>query len=511
MRTAAGYVSEQRLGFDFPPVISASELGAFDVLRSMTVPRFFDPATEAHLFWPGTVEYHRRSGTKTIFCVSMLFGSRFSGFLGFAFREAVELSPERIQLVQALAQQATLVAELLRLAGKEQQAAIALEREASVRERAAQLAKANAALSRSVVQLTGEGDRPLLGGIIDVLRETLNAASVVVQICDRNILGAISVDHSRIETLAAQPGLADYLADLRPHFSSLAACRLSEDEKNTFRKQGVRGQLTVPLLLGEELLGALLIRLREDVQPGSEQVELAQSLAHQASLALRLTKLAAEARNEAVAKAASEERVALARELHDTLLQSFTGITLQLRALARRAPHKNGITTALTAIEHQATEAVQEARKSVTQMRVGQGIDLGAEIECFLRTEPHPPGIAVRFSERGKRRILPASTASDLLRLVQEGVRNAVRHSGASQIQVSLRFAREGIRIVVEDNGSGFELEQAIHKPGHFGLDGMHERARRAGAKLDIATSPSRGTSVLVELKHVELQPESLA
>ena len=159
MRTAAGYFDGRLQDFPFPAVIAASELGGFHVLASMTGPRFFDVEVEQHLFWPGTLEFHRSRGSKSIFCVSMHLGSRFTGYLGFSFRDPVELTPERVELVQALAQQATLVAELLRLSDTERRAAIAREREEAAESRATEARRISDFLNATLGRLT-DGDDP---------------------------------------------------------------------------------------------------------------------------------------------------------------------------------------------------------------------------------------------------------------------------------------------------------------------------------------------------------------
>lgn len=484
----------------YPEVSAADPYGVFKSILEGDLLEFPLDAKSLAAWFPEKAAFHERLDHRYSWNVAIRIGEESVGFMGLSFKEERHPSPALKEMLKTLAQQISLALEVSRLAAAAREAAIAREQEKAARARAGELAKTNAALKATLGTLaTGASGRDILSGIISVLREATSAVSVLLQVIDVNLLDVIAGD-SKLEMSVAIPGLATYLAARQQEFTPLSECyTLAPEEKEVFLQAGIRSQLTVPLSLGEELIGALMIRLPDETRPGSELVELSQALAHQATLAIRLLQLAATTREEAMAKASSEERAALAREFHDTLLQSFTGVTLQLRALARQGSTEGEARALIAAIEQQATEAIQEARKSVSQIRGPKALDLATEVKRFLASEPHPAGVAFQFEEHGERRTLPAAVENDFLRIVQEAVRNAARHSGGSLVRVSISHKPEGVRILVEDDGNGFKLEEAVRKKGHFGLDNMYERAQRVGASFDIRTAPEQGTLVMVE------------
>ncbi len=91
---------------------------------------------------------------------------------------------------------------------------------------------------------------------------------------------------------------------------------------------------------------------------------------------------------------------------------------------------------------------------------------------------------------------------SHLLRIGQEATGNAVRHGEAKSIQLRLRYEQDSLRLIVEDDGKGFELDAAaLGQTGHFGLLGMQERAEKIGGELTMVTAPGRGTKIEVVLR----------
>jgi signal transduction histidine kinase len=409
-------------------------------------------------------------------------------------------SDVRIELAYALAHQMTLAIRLTDLALESQRATIAKEREKAALEKAAGLARANEALKLSLGTMsTGKSGAALLEGMLAVLRDSMNAVSVALRIRDPRVLAAIADDRYALEPCGTFPGFAAHIAARQPLFLLVSEDETLPDEARVaLISQGVRSQLAIPMLLGEELVGALMIRLSSDQRPANEQWELARALSHQATLAIRLTQLAAEARQEARAKAVSDERAAIARELHDTLLQSFTGVMLQLRALGLRAMPDEAARAEVSAIERQATEAVYEARQAVGVMRGRPEVDLPSDLRRFIESIRATTGLAADFAQEGTSWNVPPSVAGGLLRVAQEALRNAARHSGSTRVRIGLSYGAGSVQVMVSDNGCGFDLAQAQARPGHFGISGMRERAQEIGAVLEILSAPGQGTCVQI-------------
>lgn len=192
------------------------------------------------------------------------------------------------------------------------------------------------------------------------------------------------------------------------------------------------------------------------------------------------------------------ERSRIARELHDTLLQGFSGVTMEMQALVTRMP--GGAGEALRDIIHDAANCLAEARRSVSGLRRSPAASSGLAAELSENARQLTASCPARLKLNVEKHSLelPAYVEYNLLRIAQEAILNAAKHSGAWNIEVSLQVLPERLRIVVADDGSGFTRAETA--PHHFGLVGMNERAQEMGAELCVASQPGAGTSVTVEL-----------
>src|ERR1041385_2387296 len=196
------------------------------------------------------------------------------------------------------------------------------------------------------------------------------------------------------------------------------------------------------------------------------------------------------------------ERNRIARELHDTLMQGFSGITMEMQALAgrMRSPEERGT---LEEIIRDAGACLRETRRSVAGLRSPEGPEsgLGAAIAQAARHITEAKNIRLKLKLGKSPQGLPADVEYNLLRIVSEAVSNSVKHSGARVIEVALNSTPEVVRLSVKDDGSGFAREgNGNVRPGHYGLIGMKERATQIGADLQLASEPGRGTTVSVVL-----------
>jgi signal transduction histidine kinase len=196
------------------------------------------------------------------------------------------------------------------------------------------------------------------------------------------------------------------------------------------------------------------------------------------------------------------ERSRIARELHDTLLQGLSGITMQLQAVWTKLPASKE-RTLLGEIIQDAARCSTEARQSLWGLRtIGVGsLDFSGKLQKLARDA----------AERGKLtpllRLKPVSLAQSpeveyqLLRIAQEAANNVVKHAAARRFEVQLDQTPAQIVLSIKDDGVGFDAQRPHF--GHFGLIGMAERAREIGANLSIESEPGHGTtlSVVVPLK----------
>jgi signal transduction histidine kinase/ligand-binding sensor domain-containing protein len=199
------------------------------------------------------------------------------------------------------------------------------------------------------------------------------------------------------------------------------------------------------------------------------------------------------------------ERSRIAQELHDTLLQGFTGITIQLRAIQRvltRRPEEG--VAALEPVLAAADTALRDARNTIWDMRAVEleGRDLPEALEGAVRSVVAGASVALEFTVRGERRPLTLLVETTALRIGREAVLNALKHADARNVDVHLEYGTKLLRLQVRDDGRGMTpgAPEAAATNGHLGIAGMRARAHRAAGTLEIASEPGLGTTVQASL-----------
>ena len=198
------------------------------------------------------------------------------------------------------------------------------------------------------------------------------------------------------------------------------------------------------------------------------------------------------------------ERVRIAGELHDTLLQAFTGVVLQLEALRGSSDTlPSPVSDTLARVIGQAERALRETRATVWGLRTDDG-ELPALSDVVASAARSIDGgvTPVRVVERGTPRRLTKAASAALLRIGREAVTNAVKHANAKQVSVEVAYDEDAVRLTVSDDGRGTDLLQMQHAAaaGHWGMRDMQSRASSAGAVLEIASAPGRGTHVALSV-----------
>ena len=194
----------------------------------------------------------------------------------------------------------------------------------------------------------------------------------------------------------------------------------------------------------------------------------------------------------------------LARDIHDTVAQSLTGVIVHLEALEHAAGD------AIAAADHRgraldlARVGLREARLSVQGLRASalDGQDLADALAAVVARVDTSGAAAARFSVQGEAADVPVSIANELLRIGEEALANALRHASAGHVLASLQVTHDDVRLVVEDDGAGIDLAAA--DAAGFGLLGMRERAARLGGTLTVESQPGEGTRVQA---HIPIQP----
>ncbi len=198
------------------------------------------------------------------------------------------------------------------------------------------------------------------------------------------------------------------------------------------------------------------------------------------------------------------ERTRIARELHDTLLQSFLGVKFQLQAARSLLPGRaSEAIEALDCSLDQAGQAIKDGREAIEGLRSSTLVQneladtvatLGAELAAHGSSTTTS---AFNVAVEGRARNLRGVVRDDVLRIVAEAVRNAFRHARARRIDVTIRYDDSVFRVLVTDDGIGIDPDRfESYSQGHWGLQGMHERAELLGGALRLMSKPGRGTQV---------------
>jgi two-component system, NarL family, sensor histidine kinase UhpB len=208
-----------------------------------------------------------------------------------------------------------------------------------------------------------------------------------------------------------------------------------------------------------------------------------------------MSRLEAERRRagSAALRAQEEERARVARDLHDEVNQSLTGVLLRLEAVRETAPPE--LESELSETKALANQAMRELLSLARQLRPTALDDLGLAAATAGQVEQLARGeIEAEFSAEGDFSDLGDDAQLVVYRVAQEALSNAARHSGAEHVGVRLRRrSGGGVALVVADDGRGFAFDES---EGGLGIAGMRERALLIGAELTIESRPGRGTTV---------------
>ncbi|GHK05343.1 GAF domain-containing sensor histidine kinase [Streptomyces sp. NPDC003753] len=262
--------------------------------------------------------------------------------------------------------------------------------------------------------------------------------------------------------------------------------------------------LGLPIRDGDEIIGALFLANKKCPKPEGgcgfteDDEELLSILAQHAAIALTNARLYERSRELTIA----EERSRLAHELHDAVSQKLFSLRLTAQAAAALVDRDPGRAKGeLQQVAALAAEAADELRAAVVELRPAALDEDGliATLRTQVQVLDRAHTARVTFSTRGVR-ALPAAQEEALLRVAQEALHNALRHSGAERVDVTLEKRGPGAVLRVMDDGSGFD-PRAIRRAGrHLGLVSMRDRASGVGGALTVESEPGKGTTIEMEV-----------
>jgi|GEM_PF-3091788 len=347
--------------------------------------------------------------------------------------------------------------------------------------------------------------------VADDHRATRKLISHILASGDYHLLEADNGKAAYDQFIAKKPDLV--LMDIMmPEMDGLQACRLI--------KQVAGGQLT-PILMftasteGHEMEQSYLAGAADFINKPINAEELRHRVNHllylrtleieRASAEEELTENYKEIRrlSRKILNAYEEERLRLARELHDELGMSFSTVKLNLQLLKKNLPEKETdlqqkFTDLITLVD----DTVAQVRSKAAFMRPASLYDLGllAVLENMVNELSQNTGLSAQVKSSGNFDQLPPEVETSLYRCIQEAFTNIVKHANATTALVELTRGEKQITAVISDDGTGFEVEATRDNRKHLGIQGMQERVALLGGELEISSAPDKGTTISIEI-----------
>src|SRR5713101_6206460 len=263
------------------------------------------------------------------------------------------------------------------------------------------------------------------------------------------------------------------------------------------KQKGTKRFLAVPILVAGHVRGFVGIRHADRASYRPEEIELTQALAHQVMLALQLNEFAEQGQRAAV----FEERNRMARDIHDTLAQGFTGVIVQLEAAedaiscgCRKEADKH-----LHRAAQLARQSLSEARRSVHALRPQalQQHNFWDALKGTIKNTTVGTALHTKFAAQGKLPKLPQAWQENLLHIGQEALTNTLKYAHARNFETRVSYKAKELRLELRDDGDGFKVRD---RHDGVGLSGMRERVEQMGGQLKITSSRGKGTKVTVLL-----------
>ena len=271
--------------------------------------------------------------------------------------------------------------------------------------------------------------------------------------------------------------------------------RVKGEWRDYMMQKGAKRFLAVPILVAGQVRGFIGVRHDDRAPYRPEEIELTQALAHQVMLALQLNEFAKQGQRAAV----FEERNRMARDIHDTLAQGFTGVIVQLEAAedAISCGYRKEADNHLHRAGELARQSLSEARRSVHALRPRalQEHNFWDALKGTIKNTTVGTALHTKFEAQGKIPELPRPWQENLLHIGQEALTNTLKYAHARNFKTRLTYKAKELRLELRDDGDGFKVND---QNDGVGLTGMRERVEQMGGELKIASSRGKGTKVIV-------------
>ena len=372
------------------------------------------------------------------------------------------------------------------------------------------------ALAQSLdVLATAPDPEKFIGQMLSTIGRLLNTRSVTLWLFDESndalILRSSTSDGAKLMADPEHPFIKDPLfwkqnpvvQELLFTAGPVVCDNVETDPRVTgewaehLKRNGTRRFLAVPLLVGGQVRGFVGIRHADRASYRPEEIELTQALAHQVMLALQLNEFAEQSQRAAV----FEERNRMARDIHDTLAQGFTGVIVQLEAAedAISCGSRKDADDHLHRAGELARRSLSEARRSVHALRPQalQEHNFWEALKGTIKNTTAGTALHTRFQAQGKLPELPPPWQENLLHIGQEALTNTLKYAHARNFETRVTYKAKELRLELRDDGDGFKIKD---RHDGVGLAGMRERVEQMGGELEITSSRGKGTKITVLL-----------
>ncbi len=254
---------------------------------------------------------------------------------------------------------------------------------------------------------------------------------------------------------------------------------------------GLRYHASIPLYAHGRKMGVLNVASRDWRQLAAEDLQLLYTVGDMLGIAVERARLFAQQ----AALGALEERNRLAREIHDTLAQGLTAVSLQLESADALLEAEANPAKVRQVVQHALalTRAnLEEARRSVLDLRAVP-LEEQTLVEA-LAALAEQTAVPIDLLVQGEARPLPRRLETGIYRLAQEALQNVSRHAQANRAAVKLLFMPDAMKLVIADDGVGFDPTAV--PPDRFGLIGMNERVRLLNGRFHLQSAPGEGTHI---------------
>ena len=412
-----------------------------------------------------------------VYCVPLRRGELDYGILNLFLPRETELDEDAQSLLKTLLDETAIALESVRM-----------------RERA-MTALRQLHILREKTDLNG-----LLTDLLVGLRDTLEADYALVLLSE----GGSRAEKTEVSIGVDIPEIARPLIDgvLQSVLTSQEPVLLENAAGGIAAAAGVHALVAAPLVvpearIGEPALGVILAASKRSRAFSQRQLSILQMIAGQVSLVVQNVRLVAQLEY----KTMIEERMRLAREIHDGLAQTLGFLklkTAQMRSYLERG-EDHLLHEALDTCFDALTEAYQEARHAIDGLRISSKESFTEWLQQTVEEYQGYTGTIVELCEPEVAACLPPEVQLQLIRVVQEALSNVRKHARARRVEITYQRVGDEMIMEIHDDGVGFNIEDVPGASQH-GLRGMRERAELIGADLRVTSQPDRGTTISLKL-----------